>query len=343
MTPRILLPRLALGLAIAGAALWLTSHRDSFDAAQIEDGIRRLGIWAPICFILLFAVGTVLFLPGALFGFAGGALFGPVWGTLLNLCGATLGATAAFLAGRYLAGNWVRGRAGPRLERLVAGVEAEGWRFVAFVRLVPLFPFNLSNYALGLTRIPIAHYVLASFVAMAPGTLAFTWLGHAGREAASGDAGAIRYGLLALALLAAIAVLPQLVKRLRGKEARRWIAVHDLASRLQSANGVAIIDVRKPHEFSGPLGHIAQAVNLPVGEMPQRLHEFAARPHTSIVVVCHTDKRSMQAAALLREAGCQDVAVLRGGMMQWTRSGLPVAGRVQPSQIREHLSPGKTP
>ncbi len=107
------------------------------------------------------------------------------------------------------------GAADQGLERLIAGVEAEGWRFVAFVRLVPLFPFNLSNYALGLTRIPLTHYVLASFAAMAPGTLAFTWLGHAGREAAAGNADAIRYGLLALALLAAIAVLPRLVSRAR--------------------------------------------------------------------------------------------------------------------------------
>ena len=74
-------------------------------------------------------------------------------------------------------------------------MEAEGWRFVAFVRLVPLFPFNLLNYALGLTRIPLVAYVLASLVCMAPGTLAYTWLGYAGREAIAGNDAAIRYGL----------------------------------------------------------------------------------------------------------------------------------------------------
>ena len=65
------------------------------------------------------------------------------------------------------------------------GVSAEGWRFVAFVRLVPLFPFNLVNYAFGLTRIRVGEYVLASFVCMAPGALAYTYLGYAGREATS--------------------------------------------------------------------------------------------------------------------------------------------------------------
>jgi uncharacterized membrane protein YdjX (TVP38/TMEM64 family) len=100
----------------------------------------------------------VAFLPGAVFGLAGGALFGPVWGSLWNLIGATLGATLAFLAARYTAGDWVARRTGARLKALVEGVEAEGWRFVAFVRLVPLFPFNLLNYALGLTRIRLDHY-----------------------------------------------------------------------------------------------------------------------------------------------------------------------------------------
>src|SRR6516225_3148754 len=67
---------------------------------------------------------------------------------------ATLGPTLAFLVARYVAGDWVARRAGGLLKRLIDGVDAEGWRFVAFVRLVPLFPFNLSNYLLGLTRIP---------------------------------------------------------------------------------------------------------------------------------------------------------------------------------------------
>ena len=83
----------------------------------------------------------------------GGALFGPLWGTLWNLSGATLGATLAFAIARYLGADWVARRAGERLVRLIRGVEEEGWRFVAFVRLVLLFPFNLVNYAFGLTRI----------------------------------------------------------------------------------------------------------------------------------------------------------------------------------------------
>lgn len=105
---------------------------------------------------------------------------------------------------RYVASDWIAARSGERLGRLMRGVEEEGWRFVAFVRLVPLFPFNLMNYAFGLTRIRLRDYVLASLVCMAPGALAYTYLGYAGREAASGQVGAIRKAVVALALLAAV-------------------------------------------------------------------------------------------------------------------------------------------
>ncbi|MPZ30038.1 MAG: sulfurtransferase [Rhodospirillales bacterium] len=328
MTARCLVLRLAPVGAIAGAAIWLAFNSDKLDPALVEGAIRDLGAWAPVGHVVLFALGAIVFLPGALFGLAGGLLFGPLWGTILNLAGATLGATAAFLVGRFVAADWVRGWAGPRLQRLVDGVEAEGWRFVAFVRLVPFFPFNLTNYALGLTRISLRDYVMASVICMLPGTLAYTWLGYAGREAAAGNATAIRYGLLGLAVLAAMAFLPRLVRRLRSNRSVDWVEVDELAARLKRADGIAIVDVRGPDEFRGPLGHIPAASNLPVGELPGRLNELSELGKSPLVVVCRTDKRSASAAALLRDAGFRDVQVLRGGMERWNQQGLPVDGRV---------------
>ncbi len=216
MTRRTLL-RLGLVLLLAAAAAWVAWNRDTMHLPALTAWMERAGAWAPIAYVALFAVATVAFVPGAIFGLAGGALFGPLWGTILNLLGATIGATIAFLIGRYLAGDWIERRAGTRLKRLVEGVEAEGWRFVAFVRLVPLFPFNLTNYVLGLTRIGLAPYVVTSVICMAPGSIAYTWLGHAGRGALSGEADAVRYGLLALGLLAAVGFLPRLVGRMRGR------------------------------------------------------------------------------------------------------------------------------
>lgn len=317
------LPRIALLAVLAAALAWAAVERDRLDVAAIDAWLSGLGMAAPLAYLGLYAVGTIAFLPGALFALAGGALFGPVWGALLNLVGATIGASLAFMIARHLAGDWVAARAGGRLKRLIDGVEAEGWRFVAFVRLVPLFPFNLTNYALGLTRIDFAAYVVTSFVCMAPGAVAYTWLGFAGREALTGDASAIRYGLLALGLLAAVAFLPRLVRRLRAGAQQRWIDADALADKLRN-DGVTVVDVRGPDEFEGALGHIASALNLPLGELPESLTKIRASRDRPVILVCKTDKRSAAAATLFSDAGFRDVSVLRGGMEQWNRDGRPV-------------------
>jgi uncharacterized membrane protein YdjX (TVP38/TMEM64 family) len=205
---------LSVLLLVAGIVLAL-SLGEGLDVRTLERWVASAGLAGPLVFIALYTAATLLFLPGSLLTLAGGALFGPLWGTLINLTGATLGAALAFLVARYLAADWVQGRAGGLLKRLIQGVEAEGWRFVAFARLVPLFPFNLLNYALGLTRLPFGQYLLATAVCMLPGALAYTWLGYAGREAIAGGEGLIRKGLIALALLAALLFLPRLIARLR--------------------------------------------------------------------------------------------------------------------------------
>lgn len=315
-----LIPRVLLLAVIAGAVLWATLHRDQFDAISLDRWLTDLGFWAPVVYVLLFAIGTVVFLPGSLFALAGGALFGPVWGAVLNLLGATLGASLAFLIARYLAGDWVARKLGGHLKRLVDGVEKEGWRFVAFVRLVPLFPFNLTNYALGLTRISFLPYVITSFICMAPGAIAFSWLGHAGHGALSGDTSAIRYGLYALGLLAVIAFVPRLIKRTR-QGGIAWIETTELQNQMKSGAALAIVDVRGPNEFVGELGHIPGAVNIPVGDIPNRLIEIKALGDRPVIMVCKTDKRSARAAEILRDENFADVRVLRGGMERWKHEG----------------------
>ena len=213
------LQRGLLALVLVGGIFLTLLYRDRFDAGTLAAWVATAGIAGPLLFMLLYAIATVVFLPGSVLTLAGGALFGPLWGTLYNLTGATLGALLAFLVARYLASDWVQSKidrnAGGRIERLMKGVDAEGWRFVAFTRLVPLFPFNLLNYALGLTRIPLLHYLVATFVFMLPGALAYTYLGYAGREAVAGGEGLIEKILIALALLAAAAFLPRLISKLR--------------------------------------------------------------------------------------------------------------------------------
>jgi uncharacterized membrane protein YdjX (TVP38/TMEM64 family) len=202
-------------LIIAGSAAWVWGLSVDIGAADIEARIAGLGIWAQIGFVLLYMVATVAMVPGSIFDLVGGALFGPYLGSVLNLTGGSLGAALAFLVGRYLARDWVESRAGPRLQSVMRSVDEEGWQFVAFVRLVPFIPYIIMNYLLGVTRIPFHHYLLATVLCMAPATVAYTWIGHAGRELMAGDTEKIRYGLIGLGVLAAMSLLPRLFKRLR--------------------------------------------------------------------------------------------------------------------------------
>jgi uncharacterized membrane protein YdjX (TVP38/TMEM64 family)/rhodanese-related sulfurtransferase len=320
---RVWLPRVVLTAALAGAALWLLLTQDRSDLSALAAALRGLDEWAPAAFVAGFALATVLFVPGSILGLAGGALFGPAWGAVWNLAGATLGATLAFLVGRYLASGWVTRRAAGRTKQLVEGVEAEGWRFVALMRLVPLVPFNLLNYALGLTRIRLAHYAVATGVCMAPGAAAYAWLGYAGREAAAGSSGALGYGAVGLALLALAIFLPRLVRRFRNGTPQ-WISIDELKRRLDVGAAIAVVDVRGPEEFGGPLGHIPGARNVPLGDLARAPGELAGLGGRPIVLVCRTDKRSALAAEVLQSAGFRDVLVLRGGMLQWQRDAADV-------------------
>ncbi len=216
MTPRTAGRWLLVAVVLAGVG-WAYVHRAQIDAAGIEQWVAEFGAWGPLIFVGAFSLAAVLALPALFFTIAAGALFGPYWGTFYSVSGATIGATAAFLVARYVAADWVARRVGGRLGRVIAGVEAEGWRFVAFVRLVPLFPFNVLNYALGLTRIRLSHYVLTTYVCMFPAGAAYTYVGYAGREALGGGEATIQAGLIALGLLAVVGFIPRLVRRLRKK------------------------------------------------------------------------------------------------------------------------------
>ncbi len=207
--------RIALVTALALLLVVVWQWKDEINQQQIELWIEQAGIWAPILFIALYAVATVLFMPGMVLTLAGGALFGPIFGALINLTGATIGATLAFLVSRYVASDWVEQKAAGRMKRILDGVEEEGWRFVAFTRLVPLFPFNLLNYVLGLTRISFLHYVVATWIFMLPACFAYTYLGYAGSEALKGSESMIQNGAIALALIAVVAFIPRLVNRYR--------------------------------------------------------------------------------------------------------------------------------
>ena len=209
--------RIVLAAAIVSAIIWMFLNLEQIDVNRLVRWVTTFGLLAPVIFYVARAVGAVVLVPGSLMGMVAGVLFGPVWGVVHNLFASTAGALLAFSIARYLAPNWiarnVSGR--ERLTRLIEGVEAEGWRFVAFVRLVPLFPYNILNYALGLTRIKISHFTLASLICMIPGDIAYVYIGYASREAIAGNEAAWQIGLAALGLLACLVFIPHFVQRYR--------------------------------------------------------------------------------------------------------------------------------
>jgi VTT domain/Rhodanese-like domain len=150
------------------------------------------------------------------------------------------------------------------------------------VRLVPLFPFTLLNYACGLTRLSVQTFAITSCIAMVPGALAYAYLGDAGHEATTGGPDLVRKGLLALALLPAVALLPSLLRRWRppGK-----ISPQQLQTLLAQGESPLVLDVRNPDEFVGERGHIAGAVLWPLAELDTHLDELTTRRPRTIITV----------------------------------------------------------
>lgn len=152
------------------------------NAPIILNSIKNLGWLAPVLFLLLYCIATILLLPTMVLTLAGGALFGPLIGTLLNLLGATLGAACAFCISRHIAIDWIAAKRGPRINKLISGVESSGWQFVALLRLIPIIPFNLVNYGLGITGIKFSHYIITTFIFLTPAEIIYTYCGHAGMD-----------------------------------------------------------------------------------------------------------------------------------------------------------------
>src|SRR5262249_39704886 len=141
-------------------------------------------------FIAGYVVATVAFVPGLVLTLAAGAIFGLLRGTLYTFVGATLGASAAFLVARYLARFRIERKiaGNPRFQAIDRAVSREGLKIVALLRLSPVFPFNLLNYSLGLTKVRFVDYLAAS-IAMLPGTLVYVYYGKAAGSLASAASG----------------------------------------------------------------------------------------------------------------------------------------------------------
>ncbi|MBD2682243.1 MULTISPECIES: TVP38/TMEM64 family protein [Nostoc] len=140
--------------------------------------VESLGIFGPIAYIVIYNLATLLFIPGSLLTLKGGCLFGVFWGSIYVLIAAIIGATLAFLIGRHLSRNWICQQMDkhPKFKAIDLAVAKEGWKIVLLTRLSPIFPFNLLNYAFGVTQVSLKDYILGSF-GIIPGTVMYVYIG----------------------------------------------------------------------------------------------------------------------------------------------------------------------
>ena len=145
---------------------------------QALQWVDSLGFWGPVAFIILYNLATVLFMPGAILTLGGGVIFGVIQGSIYVFVASTLGATCAFLMGRYLSRRWVSKQmeGNSKFKAIDEAVAKEGLKIVFLTRLSPIFPFNLLNYAFGVTRVSLKDYFLGS-TGMIPGTVMYVYLG----------------------------------------------------------------------------------------------------------------------------------------------------------------------
>jgi uncharacterized membrane protein YdjX (TVP38/TMEM64 family) len=165
-------------LALAEESVKTNSFNPQEILREALQWIDRLGTVGAIAFIALYIIATVAFFPGSILTLGAGVIFGVVWGSLYVFIGATLGATAAFLVGRYLARDWVAGKIADnkKFAAIDQAVGREGLKIVLLTRLSPIFPFNLLNYGLGITGVSLKDYFIGS-VGMIPGTIMYVYIG----------------------------------------------------------------------------------------------------------------------------------------------------------------------
>lgn len=165
---------------VVGSAFLLWQHAEWFENPElVKLEVLRWGIWGPLAYMLLYAVGPSFLVPGAVMTIAGGLAFGTLWGSVYSLIGADLGALVAFAAGRFLGRSFVQSLVGGRFEKLLGQIERHGFQIIFYLRLVPVIPYNALNLLAGASPITFRDYFWASMIGMVPGTILFAFLGDA--------------------------------------------------------------------------------------------------------------------------------------------------------------------
>jgi len=176
------LPRLVLALAVLVAAVLLANHFGLVEGLRDIEGMQQwfldLGFVGFAVYLLLYIAVAVFMLPASAVTIVAGITFGSVLGGVLALVSATIGACVAFLIAKYVARDTIIAKFGknPLFKRIEEGVEQNGASFLILTRLVPVFPYNIQNYAYGLTSMKLSTFALVSFITMAPGAFIYAYI-----------------------------------------------------------------------------------------------------------------------------------------------------------------------
>ena len=210
----LLLGGILLGGAFLVRSFGLQEILSLHNVVRLKAWIEEFGPLAPLVFIAGYILAVIFFIPGLPITVLGGVAFSPFWGTVYVSIASTIGVAVAFLIARYgargVVERWLE--ESPRLGRIDQAVARHGWRIVMITRLVPLFPFNLQNYAYGLTRIGFWSYLLTSWPCMLPGTVAYTFAGGALSEGGRDIQRTMTYLGIAGILLVLVSLVPQWLK-----------------------------------------------------------------------------------------------------------------------------------
>ncbi len=164
-------------VAIGFGLIHYTEFGQYLRPGRIRETVLSFGLWAPAVYLLLFSIGPVFMWPEMVLAMAAGLAFGPLWGTLLTILGATMGGTLAFLVARYLGRDFVKRFFRGRLKMLDEKSAEHGFKIIFFLRLIPVVPFNALDYAAGLSKIQLGDYALGTFLGIMPGAFAYVNLG----------------------------------------------------------------------------------------------------------------------------------------------------------------------
>jgi len=190
---------------------------------NIKSFIDSFGSLSFLAFVIFYAIGVALSIPGIIFTFIGGVLFGTLLGTILTTIGATIGAGLAFYVSRFLGRNFVESIIKGNIKKIDNYIHNKGFKGILFVRIVPLFPYVVVNFGAGLCNIKFKDYIIATFIGVIPGAFIYTYLFSTfGEKALSGDFSLRELltldFLLPISLLSILLLSPFIYKRFKKKK-----------------------------------------------------------------------------------------------------------------------------